>query len=253
MIKFPRRRHARASRDGVEGVAFDLAADLLIDQRRGENRRTTIRRQKRNPGAGARVERVRLLEQPRDDRAKPFVETGFGEPRVRVDSRFPQPLPWQIDSAETRILADIAGDVGELHRDPKIAGAGERLRRSHVHDQRHHHADRAGDARCIVEEFVDRFVASAFRIPGKPLEQGLGQGGGNGASAHEIGHCAIRRVRLGTPPRGADEAVAQSVQRVLGAAAEVDRIIRQAAKGVEREGPLARLCGQEPRGGVKRP
>ena len=124
--------------------------------------------------------------------------------------------------------------------------------RSHVHDERHHHADRARDAGRIVEEFVDRFVASAFRIPGKSFEQGLGQRGGNGAPAHEVGHCAIRGVWLRAPPRGAGEAVAQSVQRVLRAAAEVDRIVRQAAKGVEREGPLARLRGQEPRGGVKR-
>ena len=232
---------------------FDLAADLLINQRRSENGGATIRRQKRNPRTGARIECVRLADQPRDNRAKPFVEVGFGEPCVRVDSRFPQPLSGQIDSAETRILADIAGDVGELHRDPKVAGAGERLRRSHVHDERHHHADRAGDPRRIVEEFIDRFVVSSFCIPGKPLKQGLGQSGGNGASAHEIGHCAIRCVWLRAPPRGAGETVPQSLQRVLGAAAEIDCIIRQAAKSVEREGPLTRLRGQEPRGGVKRP
>ena len=153
---------ARRVKGVREGVAFDFAADLLIDQRRGKNRRTTIRRQKRNPGAGAGVERVRLLEQPRDDRAKPFVEVGFGEPCLRVDSRFPQPLSGQIDPTETRILADIARNVGELHRDPKVAGAGERLRRPHVHDERHHHADGACDARSIVEEFADRLVASAL-------------------------------------------------------------------------------------------
>ena len=198
--KFPGRRHACALRDGIEGVAFDFAADLPIDHRRSKNCRTTLRRQKHDPLAGARVERVGFADQPRDERTKPFVEVGFGEPCVRVDAGFPQPLSGQIDSPETRILADVAGDVGELHRDPEIAGAGERLRRSHAHHQRHHHADCACDARRVVEKVLDRFVASAFGVPGKPFEQRLGNGGGNGAPAHEIGHGAIGRIWLRAPP-----------------------------------------------------
>jgi hypothetical protein len=62
--------------------------------------------------------------------------------------------------------------------------------------------------------------------------------------AHKISHRAIRRVRQGASPRGTGQAVAQSLQRVPGAAAEVDRVIRKAAEGVEREGPLTRPRGQ---------
>ena len=61
----------------------------------------------------------------------------------------------QIEPAGARVLADVAGDVGELHRNAEIARARHHLRRTRAHQQRHHGADGAGDARGIGGQIAE--------------------------------------------------------------------------------------------------
>jgi hypothetical protein len=52
-----------------------------------------------------------------------------------------KPVERQVDAATAGVLADIAGDVGQLHRKSEIGSAGEHRAVADAHDQRHHHAD----------------------------------------------------------------------------------------------------------------
>ena len=76
-------------------------------------------------------------------------EHRLGQPRIRIDAGVAQPRQRQIEPAGARILADVAGDIGQLHGDAEIAGPRHDFRRALPHHQRHHGADRAGDARGI--------------------------------------------------------------------------------------------------------
>ena len=85
--------------------------------------------------------------------------------------------------AVSRILADVARDIRQLHGDAEIAGAGEQRGIAHAHHHRHHGADRAGHAHRVVLELRQVLVAATFRIPFEALEQRLGKRLGNAQSA----------------------------------------------------------------------
>ena len=48
---------------------------------------------------------------------------GLREEVIGVDARLRQPVERQVEPAVARILAHVAGDVGELHGDAQVAGA----------------------------------------------------------------------------------------------------------------------------------
>ena len=155
----------------------------------------------------------------------------------------------QIEPAGARVLADVARDVGELHRDAEIAGARHQRRRvAHAHQQRHHRADRAGDARGIVVQLRKRLVAAAFRIPGEAFEQRFGQRARNGVTRARLGEGAIGRRRQRPAVVGARRAARAGAASARDAAAvAIDRIVGEAAEGVERGSRLARRARQEQR------
>ena len=57
-------------------------------------------------------------------------KTRRAQPGVGVDAGLAQPGARQVQAAVARVLADVAGDVGQLHRHAQLAGAGQRARRA---------------------------------------------------------------------------------------------------------------------------
>ena len=93
------------------------------------------------------------------------VNMGFASHDSRIDAMLAQPGQRQIQPAGAGVLADIAGDVGQLHGDAEIAGARDDFGRTLPHHQRHHRTDRAGDPRGIGIEIGQGFVAARPRRP----------------------------------------------------------------------------------------
>ena len=79
----------------------------------------------------------------------------------------PEQFGRQVDAADPRIVHHVAGDVGELEREPEVAGPVERvaLVRPHAHDDRHGDADRTGHAVAIAEQVLDACRRCALRRP----------------------------------------------------------------------------------------
>jgi hypothetical protein len=99
-----------------------------------------------------------------------------GQPGVGVDAGLAQPGERQVEPAHCGVLADVAGDVGQLHGDAEVAGAGQRSRRvAHPHQQRHHRADGAGHAHGVGVQVSSGLVAAALGVPGEAFDQRLGQ------------------------------------------------------------------------------
>ncbi len=136
----------------------------------------------RDAARGARVKRVRLAQQPRDHLLHRRTRDGRRQEGVGIDAGLAQPGERQIQPAGARVFADVARNIGELHRDAEIAGARQRHGVAHAHHQRHHHADGAGDAHRIGLQIVEGLVAPPFGVPGEPFEQRLGHRARNGVA-----------------------------------------------------------------------
>ncbi len=150
-------------------------------------------------------------------------------------------------AAHPCILADIAGDVGELHGGAEIAGAGERIRGARAHDQRHHGPDRARDPGRRSRAARPGPRSAVPPRPRRTLDQGVGQRFGiaywptisRRPGRRRIGGCA--RIGQCDPAAETRDRVA-SVGRV---GRLVDEIVGEAAEGVEPVGRLAHLAGQQ--------
>ena len=104
-------------------------------------------------------------------RPRAGFQTGFGQPGVRVQPLFPQPLARQIEPAVGRVLAHVPGDVGQLHGHAEITGTGEQVRVAHPHQEGHHGPDGGGDPGGIGVDRRDILVPAALRVPGKTFNQ----------------------------------------------------------------------------------
>ena len=93
-----------------------------------------------------------------------------------------------------RILADVACDIGELHGDAEVGGAGQQPRRANPHQQCHHHADRARHARRIIMQLGEIAIAPPGGIPLQPVEQRLRQLLRNGEAIDDAGKRAVDRM-----------------------------------------------------------
>ena len=129
-----------------------------------------------------------------DESSEPGIKIGALQPLVRVDVRVTQPAQRQINAPHARILAHIARNVRQLHADPEIRSACERVRRPHAHEQRHHDADRARHARRVGAQVGEVLVAAPLGIPGETLEQSSRNIDRNVKASHHVGESAIRRI-----------------------------------------------------------
>jgi hypothetical protein len=226
-------RHDGAAADRIEALAFHLPADLRIDEARGGNAGAAIARQRGDAGLGAPVQRVRRAQQAGDDAAERGRVRRCGEERAWLDALRAQPVMRQVEAAVARILADVARDVGVLHRHAEIAGARQRTPIAHAHQQRHGGADRGGDARGIG--FQRGFVGAlaAFGVPRQPFQQRGRQRARNGEAGDDAGEGAVGRMREGTLRVDRIEPRLQ-LRHGVRIAAFVDQVVGDAAEGIER-------------------
>ncbi len=124
----PRRGRADGHASGEDVVvgALDLVEDAAVERHRGSQ-----------TGPRGRIDKRDALDRPRVDRASPGDLVGEQRPDRIVDDAAVEPGPvdavpaqrllGQIDAAPVEILGDIAQEVGELKRDPELAGALTRL------------------------------------------------------------------------------------------------------------------------------
>ena len=250
--KLARAADARAMRNRVEPVTTrKLAADFGVEQRGGEDCRTAVCRKMRDAPPRARIERVGLAQQPCDHAFHRRARDGRREEGVGIDAGLAHPGERQIETAGARIFADVARDIGELHRNAEIAGARQRQPVTHAHHQRHHHADRARDAHCIGLQFLKTLVAAAFRIPGEAFEQRFRRRARNGVMAQDIRHGAIRRRIMRIAVAGPRKTRTQAQDGVERAAIAIDGVVGEATEGVESVSRPAYMRRQHQRRRVK--
>ena len=103
-----------------------------------------------------------------------------GQEAVGIDPGLGQPPQRQIEPAVAGILADVAGDVGQLHGHTQLDRRGQPLGVAHPHQHRHHGADGPGHPHRIGAQRRQILVAATLGVPGEPLQQGLGQGARDG-------------------------------------------------------------------------
>ncbi len=228
-----------------------LPPDIAVDEGRALDRGPAGDRQRADAGQRAAVIGVGHAEQPRRHRPdRPPVrrpaEQGLGR-----DPRLIQPVERQIDAPALRILADVAGDVGQLHRQAQIGGAGEAATAGAAHDHRHHHAHRAGHARRIVEHVVEGAVFAPVLVPFEPLDHRRRDRLGQAVARRHRGEGAVAGQRQGRAVVDGVEPVAQLRDARPAEARLVHQIVRRAAEGVERAGGDAHVLRQQPRGGVE--
>ena len=84
-------------------------------------------------GVGAAVERLGRAEQAADDGGKRGGGFRAREERVGRDAGAAHPGEREIEAAGAGVFADVAGDVGELHGNTEVAGAGKRGRVADAH------------------------------------------------------------------------------------------------------------------------
>ncbi len=149
-------------------------------------------------GHGAAIAGLGLCEQPPNDTGEPRRRARRGEEGVGQDRLLLQPVEREIEPAGAGVLADVAGDVAELHGDPEVHRAGEGLLVASAHEQRHHETDRARDPDGIGFERLDRAVAAAVGIPGEALHQCVRDGTWDGVVGHDGGEGAVGRAVRGT-------------------------------------------------------
>ena len=124
-------------------------------------------------------------------RATRGSSTGVREPRVGVEPLVAEPAPREVEPAHARVLADVARDVRQLHRDAEVAGSRDRPGVARTHDERHHRADAAGDAGGVVVELRERLVLAPRRVPGEPLEQRLGHASRQAVVGDDLGEGTV--------------------------------------------------------------
>ena len=90
--RLPRPRHDGPPRDRVEAVPLHLPADLGVEQSRRLHPRTAGKRQLRDAGGGAPIQRIGGPQQALDHRSEGVVEHGTREETLGVDARLRQPL-----------------------------------------------------------------------------------------------------------------------------------------------------------------
>ena len=179
-LRLAQGRDASPLRYGIMGAALDFDAYLRIDQGGGENSRAACWRQGGDSALRPDIQGPGGRDNPGDYGPNALIRLRRRHEHRGVDTGLTQPLSRQIDPAKPRVLADVAGDVRQLHCDPELAGASKRLRRTDAHQQGHHDPDRSSDAHSVLGQRIERFIDTPFGVPCEPFEQRFGDGARNG-------------------------------------------------------------------------
>jgi len=179
-----------------------------------------------------------------------------GQPMARVGqgrggyAEFLQPLLGQVTAPDPGILDDIAGDIGQLHRQAQVAGAVQHRWVAYPHHPRHHQPDHTGHVIAVAEHVRQGRVAVPGYILGEALQQIEGFLLRDAVTAGDISQCgegggfwrepgiaiAGLSLQLGQAPPGLFGGQRQGVMAGLLA---VDHVIAMAAPGVQQHGTAA--------------
>ncbi len=250
------RPHHRPCAHRIAAANPHGAADVGIEQRRGLDARAASPGQVGDAGGAALVAMARLLEQAVDHGAQRRREYGLFQPRIRIDPGLAHPRARQVEAAQARVLAHVAGDVGELHGDAELAGPRQRRARLHAHHAGHHRAHRTGHASGVGAHLGKVLVVAAIRIPFETLEQRAGPGAGYAIARHHRREGAIGGLLARCAGVDAVEAFVQVGQgagvragsREGGAVPRtgaVDAVVGQAAEGVQGTGGTRHLARED--------
>ena len=143
---------------------------------------------------------------------------------------------------DARIVDHVARDVGQLERQPQVAGAVQDRIVAHAHHAGHHHADDACDVIGIFQHVIQRAIVARLDIHREAFDQVHGPGLREIMPPRHRAQRGKGRGHRTVALQGRQRVDAQAVQprlRVvhrLGAAAQgltVDHVIRVAAPGIE--------------------
>jgi hypothetical protein len=158
-----------------------------------------------------------------------------------VDALFRQPVQWQEQPSGAGIFAHVAGDVGQLHRQPQIAGPGQDVGIPRPHQDAHHRADRPGHPSRVVKHAGKGLVLPPAGIPGQPFQQGIRQGAGHFEGFDDRGESPVAGRVPGASCIDQVEAITQTQHGLglVGGAHLVHLVIGNAAERVKHEGGVA--------------
>jgi hypothetical protein len=91
----------------------------------------------------------------------PALRMAHGLPR---QPGFRKPRVGQVDASGLGVLQHVAGDVGQLERQPQVAGAIQRRLVPDAHDPGHHHADDAGHMVAVGQQVFEGAHPGAVRV-----------------------------------------------------------------------------------------
>jgi hypothetical protein len=104
-------------------------------------------------------------------------------------------------SARPRILAHVAGDVGQLHRHAQIAGPRQRIGVAHAHQHGHHRAHRRRHPRGIGVQVRQRPIRRPIASQAKPSSSASGRARGISNSSIIAAKARSAGVLRGGPRR----------------------------------------------------
>jgi len=157
--------------DRVHAAAAKLVADFGINQIGRHDGRATVARQMGDASGGLLVQTVSLLQHPFNHALQRRRACGRQQPSVWVYAFIAQPLQGQIHAANACVFADIACDIGQLHRHAQLASAGQCHGLLWTHEPTHHGADAAGHAGGIAVQIFHGFVSAFVAIPSEAIQQ----------------------------------------------------------------------------------
>lgn len=179
---------------------------------------------------------------------------------VARDVQLRQPGLWQVAAANLGVVDDVAGDVGQLHRQPQVAGTVQHGGVAHAHDPRHHQTHHAGHRVAVAQGVLQRVVTLAGDVLGKAFEQverllardgvlagDLAQGGEDrladlGAPAGSVGlRLQLEQALPGLVRREGDGGVAGLLA--------VDHVVAMPAPGIQQHRAAPGRRREQPRGG----
>ena len=127
----------------------------------------------RIPSSANSITATRLCEHSAEHGSKLRAGLRVAQERLGIDAVLAQQITGQIKAAGASVLADVAANIGELHGNAQVSGAGEGVVILNAHQHSHHDADGARHSCAIVTDLCQRVVIPALGVPLETLEQGI--------------------------------------------------------------------------------
>ena len=183
------------------------------------------------------------VEQPAQRRCHPRPDRRRGVDQL-TGLQFTHQAGGQIAPAHQGVVAHVATNVGQLHRDAQVDGVWQRCGRAHVQRGRHHQAHGAGDLIAVVQQRVDVGHAHVLQVAGHAADQFQRDGRVDFADLHQLQHVGGGFVWALSTLQDLPNAVEFGPRRVA-VNGLVGRVVNTPAKAVQAGGALGMLFTQQ--------